>query len=426
MRKLSFLIVVAMIAGLVGVASAEVPEELSAELLPIVQEGLVSEDVAVQAWAIRAAGLLGERDLRENIVSALENTNSPVRIAAAMSLISMDHEVDDAQGVLTSEILEGDAQTRTLILDRFLGILPTDVRAEVLEASLDGASGDTLRQIIRHIAQREEGEIYELLLRVGSAPDEDTRNMYVRAIANANRDIGLVVAEDLINSGDGALQAAGAEIAMELGTPDAQTALEALLTAEDAALAEQVGFHLAQYGNASALGLVANLAANTEQDEALRIEAMALLRDNGPELVEFSALTAITEETERSREFMIAAYELMGATQTSDAIARLNELMAAPFAEDRLYGIAGMGYAGQPDAIADIRETMESNGEQFLREVAAEALGNIGGDEAGEILLGALRTGAEHRHEGRHHPRPRTHRRRRHRANALLRVRPTG
>ena len=60
------------------VATAEPSEELTAELMPAIETGLASEDVAVRSWAIQAAALLQGDDATDALVADLENVNMPV------------------------------------------------------------------------------------------------------------------------------------------------------------------------------------------------------------------------------------------------------------------------------------------------------------------------------------------------------------
>lgn len=374
------------------VVSAQVPEELLTELQPMVETGLASDDIAVQSWAIQAAALTGQDPMIEAIVGALENTNPPVRIAAATSLIRLEEEEDAARAILVTELLEGDAGVRGLILNNILYQLGDDVRRDVLEEVLETATEVAVIQtVVPHIAQRGDGDIHELLERVADLDEVEARAPYVSHVSQAARPVGVRIAEALLDSDDEVRRLEGAEIAFAVNNLEARQLLERLLDSDDEALAQRAGFHLARYGNAAALGKTSDLARNTEMDEALRMDAMALLRDNGAQLVSWTDIQAMLEEEGRSVEFQTRAYELAGATRDPEALDHLRGLLDGLFADERMSGIAGYGYAGQDDAVATLAEIVGGSGDQMLRLRAAAALGHLGSDLAAEALITALR-----------------------------------
>ncbi len=370
--------------------SAEITEELATEMRPLVESGLASEDVAVQAWAVRAAALLGDDALIDEVASQLENVNVPVRLSAAVALLRVDERVADARQVVVTELSEGDAATRELILSRFVPAMDEDDALEIVADALDGAAElDTYTQIVRWLAQRTDGAMYALLER---APDEpaDRRQVIVDEVQRASRPIGTSIAGVLLSESDTAMRLQGAEIAFAINNVEARDMLEPLLDADAAELAQRVGFHLASYGNPSALSRVAELALNAEMPEDLRMDAMATLRDHGAQLVSFSQLQAVLEEGAHSAEFVTRVHELMGATASPEALAYLQGKVDGLFADERLDGISGMGYSGQSSAIPTMTDILATNGAADLRLRAAEALGNLGGDQAAQALVAQL------------------------------------
>lgn len=375
-----------------SVASAAPPEELVTELMPVVETGLASSDVAVQSWAIQAGALLDSDTVDDAIVAALENVNAPIRISAARALLGMDEETDEAMALLTREVVEGDAATRSLLLNDVLIALGEDVREEVLEDALDTATDATvIREIVTHLARRAEGDVYALLERVTDIDDAEARAVYVDAVRTADRPIGVSIASELLDSRDAAQRLEGAEIAFAINNADARALLEPLLESDNAELAQRVGFHLAAYGNAAALSRTADLARNPEMDDALRMDAMALLRDNAAQLVSWADLQTVLEEEGHTPEFTIRVYELAAATQDPAAIDAVRGQLDGLFADERLIGVSAYGYSGQMDAIDTLAEVLGGSGDLQLRLRAAESLGQLGGDLAAQALIDALR-----------------------------------
>ena len=185
------------------VATAEPSEELTAELMPAIETGLASEDVAVRSWAIQAAALLQGDDATDALVADLENVNMPVQLAAARALIGLGEEEDEAEATLVRAILEGDAQTRGLVLGNILFQVGEDVRLSVLRDALSQVSDATVhRVLVDHIAQRGEGDLYALLFRVSDIDDAETRAIYTSAVTRAGRAEGVAIARELLDARD--------------------------------------------------------------------------------------------------------------------------------------------------------------------------------------------------------------------------------
>jgi HEAT repeat protein len=373
-------------------AHAEPTPELVEELRPLVETGLASDDVSVRSWAVRAASLTGERAHIDAVVADLENANAPVRIAAATALIDLDQNREEAEEALVRELVEGDAQSRDVILSRILVQADEDTRLRVLRAALRATSpADVHGHIVRHIAQRGDEPSVALLNRAAELDDAEQRRTWVDAVVRANRPVGLGVARALIGTRDATKRLEGAEIAFALDTLAAREVLTPLLDADDPELAQRVGLHLARHGNVEALSRVKELALNAEMPEADRMEAMAVLRDRGAQLVSWEELQGVLAEEGRTPAFVTRTWELAGATRDPEAISAIRGLLDGLFADQRMLGIAGYGYSGQADGVAVFSEVLGGSGDGALRERAAEALGNLGGDAAAQALIEALR-----------------------------------
>jgi HEAT repeat protein len=373
-----------------GPAAAEVPAELASELVPVIELGLASEDVAVRAWALRALAPLGDEDRLEAVPAELENVNVPVRIAAAMTLLAADEETDEALEALVREVATGDAATRRLVLRNVLPTMSEDDAVTVVEDALAAATDlAVVREIVAFVARYGQGEVYALLARAPRL-DAERRAIYVEEVMRAGRPEGAAVSAALFASRDTAVQDQGAQIAFALDTAETREQLEASLRSSNAALAQRAGFHLARFGNADALGMVADLVRNTAIDEATRLDAMALLTRRAPQLFSYTELQGLAGEAGRSTAFVTAVHELMGATRDPAAIAYLDGRFNALFADERLDGISGLGWSGQSSYVEPLTELVRGNAEVSLRLRAIAALGHMGGDLAAQALIAAL------------------------------------
>jgi HEAT repeat protein len=391
LQRLSAAAIAAMLISPVA-ASAAPPETLVTELQPLIDEGVASSDVAVQSWALTAAALLEQDIAFDALLAALQNVNLPVRIAAAQALISSEEHVSEARQVLVDSVIGEDAGARALIKSRILYQLGEETRLAVLEAALDGsATAPVTTELVLHIARRGEGQVYELLERVVDIESADERAIYVNAISGADRQIGLSIAEALLDERDEAKRLEGAEIAFALDSLESRALLVPLMETTNSALAQRIGFHLAPFGDPTALGLARDLVLNAEMPEDLRIRAMALVRDNGAQLVSFDEVGTMLDEEGRSSDFITGTHQLLGATRSPEAIEMLRGLLDGMFADERLLGIAGIGFTGQSDIVNTLAEIVSGAGDQMLRVAAAKALGYLGGDLAAQALIEALR-----------------------------------
>ena len=365
-----------------------------AELTPAVQTGLASTDASAQSWAIRAGARLKDRTIQTAVVNGLTNTNGPVRLAAALAVLDSKNggKARDAQAVFVNEIATGDAATRMLIMDRLLLRLSENDRASVLDRALKAATDANIKgQIINHLARRTEPKLFGLLDRFVAMNDAAERALYLNEIRRLARPNALRFVQALVKSKDAAKQKEGADLAIALNTAESRAALEPLLKSSDAALAQRIGFHLAQYGSPAAGILVRDLALNESADIALRLQSMALIRDNVRSAIDFDKFKALLDDKTRSTEFVKAVYEVLGAARNGASVALLDGLYAGNFAAEIELALYGYAYSGRQELVASLQKEVEGFGSTAMRTAAVQGLGHIGGEAATKALLFQLR-----------------------------------
>lgn len=365
-----------------------------AELTPAVQTGLASTDASAQSWAIRAGARLKDRTIQSAVVDGLKNTNGTVRLAAALAVLDTKNgsKARDAQAIFVNEIATGDASTRMLIMDRLLLRLSENDRAGVLDRALKAAIDPNIKgQIINHLARRTEPKLFALLDRFVAMNDAAERALYLAEIRRVGRPNALRFVQALVKSKDAAKQKEGAELAIALNTAETRAAIESLLKSADASLAQRVGFHLAQSGNPASGQLVRDLALNESADVALRLQSMALLRDNVRGAIDFDKFNALLEDKTRSPEFVKAVYEVLGAARNGASVALLDKLFAGNFAAEIELALYGYAYSGRQELVAPLQKEVEGFGSTAMRTAAVQGLGQIGGEAATKALLFQLR-----------------------------------
>ena len=365
-----------------------------AELTPAVQTGLASTDASAQSWAIRAGARLKERTIQTAVVNGLTNTNGTVRLAAALAVLDSKNggKARDAQAIFVNEIATGDAATRMLILDRLLLRLNENDRASVIDRALKAATDANIKgQIINHLARRTEPKLFALLDRFVGMNDAAERAIYLTEIRRIGRPNALRFVQALVKSKDAAKQKEGAELAIAINSLEMRAAIEPLLRSADASLAQRVGFHLAKSGNAAAGQLVRDLALNESADVALRLQSMALLRDNVRGAIDFDKFKALLDDKTRSPEFVKAVYEVLGAARNGASVALLDGLYAGNFAAEIELALYGYAYSGRQELVASLQKEVEGFGSTAMRTAAVQGLGHIGGEAATKALLFQLR-----------------------------------
>lgn len=365
-----------------------------AELSPAVQTGLASTDASAQSWAIRAGARLKERTIQTAVVNGLTNTNGTVRLAAALAVLDSKNsgKARDAQAIFVSEIATGDAATRMLILDRLLLRLNENDRASVIDRALKAATDSNIKgQIINHLARRTEPKLFALLDRFVAINDAAERALYLIEIRRIGRANALRFVQALVKSKDPAKQREGAELAIAINSLEMRAAIEPLLKSADASLAQRVGFHLAKSGNPASGQLVRDLALNESADLALRLQSMALLRDNVRVAIDFDKFNALLEDKTRSPEFVKAVYEVLGAARNGASVALLDKLFAGNFAAEIELALYGYAYSGRQELVASLQKEVEGFGSNAMRTAAVQGLGQIGGEAATKALIFQLR-----------------------------------
>ncbi len=365
-----------------------------AELAPAVQTGLASTDASAQSWAIRAGARLKDRTIQSAVVDGLKNTNGTVRLAAALAVLDSKNggKARDAQAIFVNEIATGDAATRMLIMDRLLLQISENDRAGVLDRALKAATDANIKgQIINHLARRTEPKLFALLDRFVGMNDAAERALYLTEIRRIGRPNALRFVQALVKSKDAAKQKEGAELAIAINSTETRAAIEPLLKSADASLAQRVGFHLAQSGNPAAGQLVRDLALNESADLALRLQSMALLRDNVRVAIDFDKFNALLEDKTRSPEFVKAVYEVLGAARNGASVALLDKLFAGNFAAEIELALYGYAYSGRQELVAPLQKEVEGFGSNAMRTAAVQGLGQIGGEAATKALLFQLR-----------------------------------
>ena len=366
-----------------------------AELAPAVQTGLASTDASAQSWAIRAGARLKDRTIQTAVVDGLKNTNGTVRLAAALAVLDSKNggKARDAQAIFVNEIATGDAATRMLIMDRLLLQISENDRAGVLDRALKAATDANIKgQIINHLARRTEPKLFALLDRFVGMNDAAERALYLTEIRRIGRPNALRFVQALVKSKDAAKQKEGAELAIAINDTYMRTAIEPLLKSADASLAQRVGFHLAQSGNPAAGQLVRDLALNESADLALRLQSMAMLRDNVRGAIDFDKFKALLDDKTRSPDFVKAVYEVLGAARNGASVAFLDGMFNdARFGEDVQHALYGYAFSGRPELLEPLRGEVEGKGITDVRIAAVQGLGHIGGEAATKVLLFQLR-----------------------------------
>ena len=132
---------------------AEPSKALKEEALPIIQEGLKSDDPQTKAWAILAAGALGDKNLNKELAPYLANTNRELRQAAIVALAGQKDKA--GLDALRKELADAKGG-RFVVMADLLSRLPVGPRVELLKEFALGKKPDAgLRaDALRYLAER--------------------------------------------------------------------------------------------------------------------------------------------------------------------------------------------------------------------------------------------------------------------------------
>ncbi|TVR03453.1 MAG: hypothetical protein EA398_04840 [Deltaproteobacteria bacterium] len=366
------------------------PVDRAETIRDLITLGLASEDAAVRAWALRAAAAHGDRAWRDTIAGELDNAQFTVRLNAALALLDLNHRARDAQARITEDLATGDAQTRAYVLDRVFPLLPEATRARVLRDGVARMDEElALRQTLAQLARRATGAEHAVLEAGADIDDAERRAWYVDPVRRAAREEGLGLAGRLVAQRDAERQREGLAILQAIATADARAAAAPLLRSSHAAVAQEAGLYLARFGDTGALQNVRDLALNADMDVELRIEALRIVRDTAPQMFSMEQLQEAIPGS--GVELRAALHEAIGATRSPEAVAWLEALLDADFAEERMDAISGIGFSGVERHVETVGQILASQGAVNIRVRAARALGHLGGDAAAQRLVTALR-----------------------------------
>lgn len=365
-------------------ALAGVPRDLVSELESVVEEGLGSDNPEARAWALRAKTLLG-RSARSLLSDNQDNTDLLVRVFAGVGLLELGNR--DGAGVLSGELNGAGAASRNRILNRYVRHLSERDQTRVLEAALEAATeASVVRDLVAYIALHGHGDVYELMERAARA-DAETRELYVNAAVASGRLEAVALARQLSRSGTPEVRLSAVSIAQQIPSDESRSLLEELIHDSDSAVAIAAALSLAPVGVTPAYERLAELANSGSPEQ--QIAALEAIRDGQPSLLELSVLTGMLEATEDAN-LRRRIYEAIGATASNEAYQLLVGMIEGTVYDDRVDGVAGLGYTGRASAAPMLGDVLLGGGGQDLRLTAAEALGHLEQSAANEFLLEAL------------------------------------
>jgi len=354
------------------------------ELESVVEEGLGSDNPEARAWALRAKTLLG-RSARSLLSDNQDNTDLLVRVFAGVGLLELGNR--DGAGVLSGELNGAGAASRNRILNRYVRHLSERDQTRVLEGALDAATeSSVVRDLVGYIALHGHGDVYELMERAAQS-EAEIRELYVQAAVSSGRSEAVALARRLSRSGTPEVRLSAISIAQQITSDESRTLLEELIHDSDTSVAMAAALSLAPVGVTAAYERLAELAGSgTPEQQTAALEA---IRDGQPSLLDMNVLTGMLEATEDAA-LKRRIYEAIGATGSDEAYQLLVGMIEETVYEDRVDGVAGLGYTGRASAAPMLGEVLLGGGGEELRLTAAEALGHLEQGAANEFLLEAL------------------------------------
>ena len=380
--------VVALVLGAMllcpATLSAGVPRALVEELESVVEEGLSSEDPEARAWAIRAKAMLG-RSASSLLLDSRDNTDLLVRVMAGVGLL----EIGNREGaeLLSRELVEAGVASRQRILSRYVRHLSERDQERLLEGALDATSdAEIVADILDFIVVHGQGRVFDLMERA-ERTDDALRSVYVEAAVSSGRPEAIGLARRLGRSSDPAVRQAAVSIAAGINSEDARGLLAEFLNDADTGVAMGAALALAPMGVAASYDRLADLAlgADAEQQTA----ALEAIRDGQPSVLNMSSLLAMLEGAEDPT-LRRRIFEAIGATGSDEAYQLLTEMVEGTVYEDRLDGIAGLGFTRREGSVPTLGAVLLGGGGDDLRGLAAEALGHLNNAAATQPLLDAL------------------------------------
>lgn len=365
---------------------AQVPTELVDELRPVVDEALASDNAEARAWALRSLALLGGRDVRTTLTDHQDNADLMVRVFAGLGLVQQDR--NEGREILATELASSGPSSRQRILNRWIRHLSADDQHDILEEVIESTTdSDVLTDVIWYVVRYGQGEVFELLLELTDDSHTNEREVILEALAATNRTEAMDLASELAGSREVADRLFAASIADSVGTEDGRRLLESLLEDDDSTVSMAAAISLAPRGVTQAYDVLLAFAQTAEPTE--RIAALEAIRNGNPTMVIYDTLISMLEQaTDVSEQRLL--WETLAATGSDQAFDTLSTMATGDIFDDRIMGVAGLGYSGREAAVTILGDVLLGGSGPDLRSLAAEALGNLGLQAAAEPLLEAL------------------------------------
>lgn len=365
---------------------AEPSKALKEEALPIIQEGLKSDDPQTKAWAILSAGALGDKNLNKELLPYLANTNRELRQAAIVALAGQKDKA--GLDALRKELADAKGG-RFVVMAELLSRLPVGPRVDLLkEFALSKKPDAGLRaDALRYLAEREVGEVFNLLGEVVKLQGPDQEAFLQALIADPRKEAFPWAKKLMEDKKSPAARLGGLKLAIAIGGAEVDPLVRVALKDADPKVAELALSYLLKAKDPSAGDFLASKLSSTPSSALLDLAKQVL--DTRTKVPLAVAQKLIADDKGGDTELTFALYALLGATQDPAAFEQLKTLEQSTLIEERRKGVYGLGYTSNPAAVTILARTI-NDGNADLRLYSARGLGQLNQASGVEVLQKTL------------------------------------
>ncbi len=378
---------VSVVCALSGLpAEAKISKELKEELQPRVEQGLKVDDPIVKAFAILAAGQLGDKGLDKELLPYLESVNTDVRRAAIVALAASKDK--KALAALDLEITKAGSGA-DFVAAELLVRLPEGVQAQIIKGWLSNKKADALlRQAgLGYAARFGRGEVYKLMAGVASAKSDADRELYLKPLLSYPRKEAAEFSRKLLaDKRNAGARLAGLKLAMAIGGAEVDPIIRGALSDADPRVASIALDYLSEAGDGSAVEFLVKKFTTTAEVQAVGERLLA----TGQKIPLDVAKKALDQANPDDMPLSEVLYGLYGASQDKTVIDALIAQEQATQIIDRRLAVAGLGATRSPEAAKVLERTL-FDGHREVRLLSARGLGSLGFDSSVALLDKAFR-----------------------------------
>lgn len=361
-------------------AQAKTRAELQALAWPVIEKGLRSGDVVVRAIATEALYKVMNQNLEPYIQDALKDPDLGVQIAIIKALARMNRS--EALDYVDRFLRSFDPRLDEGKLKDLIHAFPQDKALKVLSQVLLDEKTETRRSLLSVLFSFGAKPSAQVLARGLTKGD----GFFVEALSMIPTETRGEVLFLLASDQDPSVQAKVLGFSRDSRVSLPQRFLRGLLKSKSPEIRTLAAENLAMQGDASAMRFLVGLLEGSDQDKARFLRAFI----SAPSAEYHNKLEVFLSD-ETPEELMILAYQAVASSTDDELKKRIEQDIMSTTVKRRIAAVKAYPKLKGQRGLSDLHDLVQRDGNPLIRQLAAEAIGEIGKGESVPVLDKALR-----------------------------------